>query len=81
MSAIERESELSPLRAATLDVLGFIRSRLELRTAGGETRMTWFRSAWGLLVAISAAVRNLFRNTTPTLYGLWGFRYLYRAED
>ena len=27
------------------------------------------------------AVRNVFGNTTPTLYGLWDVRYLYRVDD
>ena len=27
-----------------------------------------------------AAVRNVFGNTTPTLYGLWDIRYLYRTD-
>ena len=27
-----------------------------------------------------SAVRNVFGNTTPTLYGLWDVRYLYRTE-
>ena len=27
-----------------------------------------------------AAVRNVFGNTTPTLYGLWDVRYLYRTD-
>lgn len=27
-----------------------------------------------------SAVRNVFGNTTPTLYGLWDIRYLYRTE-
>ena len=27
------------------------------------------------------AVRNVFGNTTPTLYGLWDVRYLYRTDD
>ena len=26
------------------------------------------------------AVRNIFGNTTPTLYSLWDIRYLYRTE-
>ena len=26
------------------------------------------------------AVRNVFGNTTPTLYGLWDIRYLYRTD-
>ena len=26
------------------------------------------------------AVRNVFNNTTPTLYGLWDIRYLYRTD-
>ena len=28
-----------------------------------------------------AAVRNAFGNTTPTLYGLWDIRYLYRTDQ
>ena len=28
-----------------------------------------------------SAVRNLFGNTTPTLYGLWDIRYLYRLDQ
>ena len=28
-----------------------------------------------------SAVRNVFGNTTPTLYGLWDFRYLYRTDQ
>ena len=28
-----------------------------------------------------AAVRNVFGNTTPTLYGLWDIRYLYRTDQ
>ncbi len=28
-----------------------------------------------------AAVRNVFGNTTPTLYGLWDIRYLYRMDQ
>ena len=27
-----------------------------------------------------SAVRNVFGNTTPTLYGLWDIRYLYRTD-
>ena len=27
-----------------------------------------------------SAVRNVFGNTTPTLYGLWDVRYLYRTD-
>ena len=27
-----------------------------------------------------SAVRNIFGNTTPTLYGLWDIRYLYRTD-
>ena len=27
-----------------------------------------------------SAVRNVFDNTTPTLYGLWDIRYLYRTD-
>ena len=27
------------------------------------------------------AVRNVFGNTAPTLYGLWDVRYLYRTVD
>ena len=27
-----------------------------------------------------SAVRNVFANTTPTLYGLWDIRYLYRTD-
>ena len=27
------------------------------------------------------AVRNIFGNTTPTLYGLWDIRYLYRTDQ
>lgn len=27
-----------------------------------------------------SALRNVFGNTTPTLYGLWDIRYLYRAD-
>ena len=27
------------------------------------------------------AVRNVFGNTTPTLYGIWDIRYLYRADQ
>ena len=26
------------------------------------------------------AVRNVFGNTTPTLYGIWDVRYLYRTD-
>ena len=26
------------------------------------------------------AARNVFGNTTPTLYGLWDIRYLYRTD-
>lgn len=26
------------------------------------------------------AVRNVFGDTTPTLYGYWDIRYLYRTE-
>ena len=26
------------------------------------------------------ATRNIFGNTTPTLYGLWDTRYLYRTD-
>ena len=28
-----------------------------------------------------SAVRNVFGNTTPTLYGLWDIRYLYRTDQ
>ena len=28
-----------------------------------------------------SAVRNVFGNTTPTLYGLWDVRYLYRTDQ
>ena len=28
-----------------------------------------------------SAVRNIFGNTTPTLYGLWDIRYLYRTDQ
>ena len=28
-----------------------------------------------------SAVRNIFGNTTPTLYGLWDIRYLYRTDS
>ena len=28
-----------------------------------------------------SAVRNVFGNTTPTLYGLWDTRYLYRTDS
>ena len=28
-----------------------------------------------------SAVRNVFGNTTPTLYGLWDIRYLYRTDN
>ena len=28
-----------------------------------------------------SAVRNVFGNTTPTLYGLWDIRYLYRIDN
>ena len=27
-----------------------------------------------------SAVRNVFGNSTPTLYGLWDIRYLYRTD-
>ncbi len=27
-----------------------------------------------------SAVRNVFGNTTPTLYGVWDIRYLYRTD-
>ena len=27
------------------------------------------------------AVRNVFGNTTPTLYGYWDVRYLYRTDQ
>ena len=27
------------------------------------------------------ATRNTFGNTTPTLYGLWDIRYLYRMDQ
>ena len=27
------------------------------------------------------ASRNVFGNTTPTLYGLWDVRYLYRLDQ
>ncbi len=27
------------------------------------------------------AVRNVFGNTTPTLYGLWDVRYVYRLDN
>ena len=28
-----------------------------------------------------SATRNVFGNTTPTLYGLWDVRYLYRTDQ
>ena len=28
-----------------------------------------------------SALRNVFGNTTPTLYGLWDIRYLYRTDQ
>ena len=28
-----------------------------------------------------SAVRNVFGNATPTLYGLWDIRYLYRDDQ
>ena len=28
-----------------------------------------------------AATRNVFGNTTPTLYGLWDIRFLYRMDE
>jgi ABC-type transport system substrate-binding protein len=28
-----------------------------------------------------SAVRNVFGNVTPTLYGLWDTRYLYRTDQ
>ena len=27
------------------------------------------------------AIRNVFGNATPTLYGVWDVRYLYRLDE
>ena len=73
---------------AEIDAL-FIQASQELDHA---TRVTLYHQAQALAAAYVpvicttqskrlTATRNVFGNTTPTLYGLWDVRYVYRTDQ
>ena len=55
--------------------------RVELYHRAQEVAAENVPVVYTMLLERLGAVRNVFGNTTPTLYGLWDVRYLYRTDQ